>query len=101
MELEALQAALADIQRLGASLVAISPQLEKYGRSIHRRLNLGFDVLTWVASSSSIWPRIRTSRLPQNGLFAVRKQVGRVPRRERFPLADARTLCHRLAERDS
>jgi len=26
--------------------VAISPQLEKYGRSIHRRLNLGFDILT-------------------------------------------------------
>jgi len=46
MELEALQTALPDIQRLGASLVAISPQLEKYGRSIHRRLNLGFDVLT-------------------------------------------------------
>jgi hypothetical protein len=26
--------------------VAISPQLEKYGHSVHRRLNLGFDVLT-------------------------------------------------------
>src|SRR5580700_12340386 len=46
MELEALQTALPDIQRLGSSLVAISPQLEKYGHSIHRRLNLGFDVLT-------------------------------------------------------
>ena len=46
MELEALQTALPEIQRLGASLVAISPQLEKYGHSVHRRLNLGFDVLT-------------------------------------------------------
>jgi peroxiredoxin len=46
MELEALQTALPDIQRLGASLVAISPQLERYGRLIHRRLNLGFDILT-------------------------------------------------------
>ena len=46
MELEALQTALPDIQRLGASLVAISPELEKYGRSIHRRLSLGFDILT-------------------------------------------------------
>jgi peroxiredoxin len=46
MELEALQTALPDIQRLGASLVAISPQLEKYGHSVHRRLNLGFDILT-------------------------------------------------------
>ena len=26
--------------------MAISPQLERYGRSIHRRLNLGFDILT-------------------------------------------------------
>ena len=34
--------------------MAISPQLEKYGHSVHRRLNLGFDVLTrpWVASGS-------------------------------------------------
>jgi peroxiredoxin len=46
MELEALQTALPDIQQRGASLVAISPQLERYGHSIHRRLNLGFDVLT-------------------------------------------------------
>ena len=46
MELEALQAALPDLQRLGATLVAITPELEKYARSIHRRLNLGFDILT-------------------------------------------------------
>jgi len=26
--------------------VAISPQLERYGRSLHRRLNMGFDILT-------------------------------------------------------
>jgi peroxiredoxin len=46
MELEALQAALPDIHRLGANLMAISPELERYGRSVHRRLNLGFDVLS-------------------------------------------------------
>jgi peroxiredoxin len=46
MELEALQAALPDIKRFGASLVAITPELERYGRSVHRRLNLGFDVLS-------------------------------------------------------
>jgi hypothetical protein len=55
MELEALQAALPEIQRLGANLVAISPQLERYGRSIHRRLNLGFDTDgSRVATGSSI-----------------------------------------------
>jgi peroxiredoxin len=31
---------------LGANLVAISPQLEKYGRSVHRRINVSFDILT-------------------------------------------------------
>ncbi len=46
MELEALQTALPDIQRSGATLIAITPELEKYGRSVHRRLNLDFDVLT-------------------------------------------------------
>ncbi len=45
MELEALQAALPDIERLGSDLVAISPQLEKYGRIVHRRLSLSFDIL--------------------------------------------------------
>ncbi|HTZ73307.1 MAG TPA: redoxin domain-containing protein [Candidatus Aquilonibacter sp.] len=45
MELEALQTALPEIQGLGASLVAITPELEKFAHSIHRRLNLGFDVL--------------------------------------------------------
>ena len=46
MELEALQAALPEIQRLGANLVAITPEQERYGRAMHRRLNLGFDILT-------------------------------------------------------
>jgi hypothetical protein len=40
MEPEALQAALPDIQRLDARLPAIS---EKYGRTVHRRVNVGFD----------------------------------------------------------
>jgi peroxiredoxin len=46
MELEALQAALPDIQRLGANLVAITPEMERYAGAVHRRLNLGFDILT-------------------------------------------------------
>jgi peroxiredoxin len=77
MELEVLQTALADIQWLGASLVAISPQLERYGRSIHRRLNLAFDELT--DSGLQVAAQFRLvfvlPHLPQNGLFVVRKQV--------------------------
>src|SRR5262245_25341466 len=46
MELEALQAVWSDLRALGASLVAISPQLAQYGRAVRRRGKLEFDVLT-------------------------------------------------------
>src|SRR5438132_5198256 len=46
MELEALQTVLPQIRALGASLVAISPQLLSYGRAVRRRVALEFDVLS-------------------------------------------------------
>src|SRR5438094_9978847 len=46
MELEALQAVWPQVRALGASLVAISPQLAQYGRAVRRRAKLEFDVLT-------------------------------------------------------
>src|SRR4029077_18793587 len=46
MELEALQAAWPQLRAMGASLVAISPQLAQYGRAVRRRAKLEFDVLT-------------------------------------------------------
>ena len=46
MELEALQEINAEIRALGARLVAITPELERYTRSVHRKLNLTFDILT-------------------------------------------------------
>ena len=46
MELEALQEIRDEIRALGARLLAITPELERYTRSVHRKLNLGFDVLT-------------------------------------------------------
>jgi peroxiredoxin len=46
MELEALQAVWPELRALGASLVAISPQLPQYGRAVRRRAKLEFDVLT-------------------------------------------------------
>lgn len=45
MELEALQAVVPDIESAGASVVAISPQLEKYSKQVARKLNLTFNVL--------------------------------------------------------
>ena len=46
MELEALQQAEAEIRQLGAHIVAITPELEKYSRLVHRKHNLTFDLLT-------------------------------------------------------
>jgi len=46
MELEALQEINAEIRALGAWLVTITPELERYTRNVHRKLNLTFDILT-------------------------------------------------------
>ena len=45
MELEALQETVADIKTLGASLVVISPQLEKYSQLMVKKHNLSFPLL--------------------------------------------------------
>src|SRR5271167_1021164 len=48
MELEALQASLPRMHELGATLVAISPQLAPYGRMAKRRTKADFDILSDV-----------------------------------------------------
>jgi len=45
MELEALQETAADIKALGASLVVVSPQLEKYSKLMVKKNNLTFPLL--------------------------------------------------------
>lgn len=46
MELEALQEVCSEIRALGAELMVITPELERYTRALHRKLNLSFDMLT-------------------------------------------------------
>ena len=46
MELEALQKIDADVKAAGAQMVAITPELERYTRGVHKKLNLNFDILT-------------------------------------------------------
>jgi peroxiredoxin len=46
MELEALQEIHAELRTLRAQLIAISPELERYTRAAHKKLNLSFDILT-------------------------------------------------------
>jgi peroxiredoxin len=46
MELEALQEIDAEIKALGAHIVVLTAELERYTRNLHRKLNLTFDILT-------------------------------------------------------
>jgi peroxiredoxin len=46
MELEALQEINPEVDGLGARIVVLTPELERYTRSLHKKLNLTFDILT-------------------------------------------------------
>jgi peroxiredoxin len=46
MELEALQEIDSEVRALGGRIVALTPELERYTRGVHRKLNLTFDLLT-------------------------------------------------------
>ena len=46
MELEALQQIYGEVKALGAQIVALTPELERYTRALHKKLNLTFDILT-------------------------------------------------------
>ena len=46
MELEALHEIYSEVRALGAQIVVITPELERYTRALHKKLNLGFDILT-------------------------------------------------------
>jgi len=46
MELEALQEIEPAVRALGARIVAVTPELERYTRALHKKLNLAFDILT-------------------------------------------------------
>jgi peroxiredoxin len=46
MELEALQEINSEVTSLGARMVALTPELERYTRNVHKKLNLTFDILT-------------------------------------------------------
>ena len=46
MELEALQAIDSEVKTLGARILALTPELERYTRNVHKKLNMTFDILT-------------------------------------------------------
>ncbi len=46
MELEALQQIHSDVRALGAQIVVLTPELERYTRALHNKLNLTYDILS-------------------------------------------------------
>lgn len=46
MELEALQGINPEVRALGAQIVVLTPELERYTRALRKKLNLSFDILT-------------------------------------------------------
>ena len=46
MELEALQEIHSEVRALGAQMVVLTPELERYTRALRKKLNLSFDILT-------------------------------------------------------
>ena len=46
MELEALQEINTEVTALGARIVVLTPELERYTHALHKKLNLTFDILT-------------------------------------------------------
>jgi len=46
MELEALQGIHGEVRALGAQIVVLTPELERYTRALHKRLNSSFDIIT-------------------------------------------------------
>ena len=46
MELEALQEIHSQVRELGAEILVLTPELERYTRALHKKLNLSYDILT-------------------------------------------------------
>jgi peroxiredoxin len=46
MELEALEQIYSDVRAVGAQIVVLTPELERYTRAMHKKLNLTFDILS-------------------------------------------------------
>jgi peroxiredoxin len=46
MELEALEQIHSEVRTLGAQIVVLTPELERYTRALHKKLNLTFDILS-------------------------------------------------------
>jgi peroxiredoxin len=58
MELEALPDIDSEVKLLGARILALTPQLERYTRSVQKKLKLTFDILTDLHLKTAVQFRI-------------------------------------------
>ena len=97
MELEALQEVDPEVRARGARIVALTPELERYTRSVHKKLNLTFDILTDLHFKTAEQFRL-VFVLPDllaRSLQVRRYYPGQVSRRIGIPIADAWPLRDR------
>jgi len=74
MELEAPQEIDSEVRGLGARIVALTPEFERYTRGVHRKLNLTFDILTDLHLKTA--EQFRLSFVLPDSLRDLYKSVG-------------------------
>jgi peroxiredoxin len=82
MELEALQEIHSEVRALGAQIVVMTPELERYTRALHEKLNLAFDILTdlHLKTAEQFGLVVYAAGLFAGALQVVREHLGQVPR---------------------
>jgi len=98
MDLQALQAALPEFEKYGASLVAISPQTQANSRRSVRQNKLTFPILSDPHSNVAVGlrPSFQAARLPHRPLpKCLQKQPCCRQRRSELDAADAGALRDR------
>jgi peroxiredoxin len=102
MELQALEAAKAEFDKYGATLVAISPQTAPNSRKSVRQNKLSFPILSDVKGKvgAAFGLRFNLPRLPGRALQAAEERSADVQRRSELDAANAGPLRHRTGRRD-
>jgi peroxiredoxin len=82
MELEALQGIYSDVKALGAEIVVLAPEIERYTRNLHKKLSLPFDILTdlHLKTAEEFSHCVRIAGLFEGALQVLWKRLGQVPR---------------------
>jgi peroxiredoxin len=81
MELEALQGINSEVLALGANIVVLTPELERYTRALHKKLNLSFDILTdlHLKAAEEFSASFYITGLLARALQDVRQCPGQIP----------------------